>query len=247
MSRFVWAMLLFVMFNGIFPASASTISESAENREIAAEDLDKPVASQSANSAKDMSEGAWAGPNGVHRWLKFGKYLWRVLNVYDNEGQKVAFLLAEEEVAKRPFYPTMDDNDWKNSDIKKWLNGDFYDSAFTEGEKSAILTTNYRYGGEYEGNNKTDSSKIFLLSVEEAMDDEYFAHDDDRHHASWWWLRSPGGNGTNAAIVCNVGKVYIYGFYAYLHGGVRPALSLDLSSPIFKSPSSGNEILYKQP
>ena len=47
----------------------------------------------------------------------------------------------------------------------------------------------------------------------------------------WWWLRSPGGYCSNAAEVSNNGWVFRFGNYVYhYHGGVRPALHLNLSS-----------------
>ena len=51
-------------------------------------------------------------------------------------------------------------NDWKNSEIRQWLNGDFYNNAFSEQEKKNI--------------NSFNGDNVFLLSMEEAS--KYFAN-----------------------------------------------------------------------
>jgi hypothetical protein len=212
-----------------------------------------------AKSARDMEPGTWTGSGG-HRWLKFGNYTWRVLKVAVNKGRKEALLLAEEAVAKRPFNSNLGDgNDWKTSDIREWLKGYFCDSAFSESEKGAILTTYYRYGGHYDGSDKTDSSKIFLLSHDEARNSDYFDDDDDRSIGTWWWLRSPGYSGYYAVYVNSYGYGYDAVFSGYpthgitisegrvvSDGAVRPALIINLSSSIFTSSSSSSQykVLY---
>jgi len=50
-----------------------------------------------------------------------------------------------------------------------------------------------------------------------------------KHKSCWWWLRSPGGNCKSAACVYDDGGVNVSGFIVNnLHGGVRPALWLNL-------------------
>jgi hypothetical protein len=206
----------------------------------------------SAESAKDMELGMWTGPGG-HRWVKFGNHTWRVLKVAVNEGRKEALLLAEEAVALMPFHRSKSsDNDWKTSDIRKWLNEDFYYSVFSKSEQDAILTAHYRYGGQNEGSDKTDSSKIFLLGTDEARNGDFFENDDDRTTTfdgkTWaWWLRSPGDIYCLAAHVRYHGEVHpgnsSDGFVFY-ERPVRPALIINLSSPIFTSSSSEYETLY---
>jgi hypothetical protein len=210
------------------------------------------VTPAAAESAKDMEPGVWTGSGG-HRWIRFGKYTWRVLKVAVNKGRKEALLLAEDAVEKRPFNRNRrDGNDWKTSDIREWLNDDFYRGAFSEGERGAILTAYYRYGGRYAGSERTDSSKIFLLSANEAINRDFFDGQDDRvtrwDGQRWkWWLRSPGDFDDNAALVGDNGEVYISGpLYVISERVIRPALILNLSSSIFTSSSSQYEVLYGQ-
>jgi hypothetical protein len=202
-----------------------------------------------SGDAKDMEPGTWTGSGG-HRRIRFGKYTWRVLKVAVNKGEKEALLLAEDAVAHMPFNKNgSDGNDWKTSDIKRWLNDEFYQNAFNDSERDAILTTRYRYGGKHEGSDKTDSSRIFLLSADEARNGDFFDDDDDRilrgDGINWgWWLRSPGVYDYSAAGVDYDGEVG-GGGYDYIvdrEGAVRPALIVSLSSPIFTSSSYKYEI-----
>ena len=73
---------------------------------------------------------------------------WRILDKKDG----TALLIAEKIVDLIQF-SSENDNDWERSDIKKWLNTDFADTAFSEQEKALI-----------EG---SVSGRVLLLSLEE--------------------------------------------------------------------------------
>jgi len=136
---------------------------------------------------------------------------------------------------------------WENCTLRKWLNGEFLSSTFSEDEQKMILSSqiinaeNNKYK-TYAGNNTND--KVFLLSIDEAK--KYFSSDsamaasstkyakargantygDD--DSSWWWLRSPGFNSMRAAAVGSDG-VDDYGRHVDLSSGdVRPALWINL-------------------
>ena len=136
---------------------------------------------------------------------------------------------------------------WETSDIRRWLNNDFYTTAFNDIEQrkvadTLVRTENNPKWGTVGGNNTED--KVFLLSIEEA--ESLFINDEERRTTatkyaekagvymddegySWWWLRSPGFHSICAAILDYRGWVHEDGFcvdcYAY---GVRPALWLNL-------------------
>ena len=124
-----------------------------------------------------------------------------------------------------------DKNIWANCWLKKWLNEEFYDTAFTSNEQKAIADTDVAIG------------KIFLLSVEEAK--TYFESDIVRQSsptayayrntlASYggrvkgkclWWLRSPGKINHSAAFVAKSGSVNTSGDLVGMGNyGVRPAM-----------------------
>ena len=137
---------------------------------------------------------------------------------------------------------------WEESDIRAWLNDEFYNTAFSESERSEIETTyvvnddNAEYGTD--GGNDT-SDKIFLLSIAEA--EEYFSSDEAReceptkyavaegayensdNGNCWLWLRSPGYYTYNAAVINTYGVVNDYGINVnYSSLAVRPALWINL-------------------
>lgn len=181
--------------------------------------------------------------------------IWRVLEVTENDaeasGCTTALLLAEESVGSRQFHTTWNsggDNDWNTSDIKAWLNNEIctknsndytsngFMSRFSDDEKGSIVTANYTYGGNYTGSGTTGSSKVFLLSVNEASKSDYFAGDADRAIGDYWWLRSPGNYRPNAAGVNDDGYVLANGYYVDIYSvAVRPALKINLASDIFTS------------
>jgi hypothetical protein len=200
--------------------------------------------------AKDMKPDTWTGEEG-RRWVKFGNYTWRVLNVAVYTRRKEALLLTEEPVAERAF-DSRGYGDWIHSDIRKWLNEDFYNSAFSESERDAILIAHYYLGGlrvtASRVNKQTDSTKIFLLSLDEV--ENYFVDYNDRvtrlgNVTCWWWLRSPGLFSGIPMLVNNDGNYMDNALIQVTDPyGIRPALFINLSHPIFTSPSSKYETLY---
>ena len=145
---------------------------------------------------------------------------WRVLDIHDGK----ALILSEYLLDTSVYYYDMADVTWETSSLRKWLNGTFYDAAFSESEKSLIQTVTIKnpdnpvYGTP--GGNDTED-KVFCLSLEEAQ--LYFKDANDRmtaptdyaisHGAAlsndrmldngmktgWWWLRSPASSSNRAA------------------------------------------------
>jgi hypothetical protein len=201
--------------------------------------------------AKNLRGGHWTEQ---HRYIAFGEYdgkpiIWRILETGEtDQGEPAAFLLADGYFEKNTaFNRDMDDgNDWNSSDIKRWLNDDFYHAAFSKKEQRAILNCTYYYGGKHKGSSRTGTSKVFLLSMDDAENQKFFANTADRAIEEYWWLRSPGVEGHLAAYVLYSGVVVDFGQgitvnYLYV---VRPALKINLASSIFTSSASKYEILY---
>ncbi len=117
--------------------------------------------------------------------------------VLEKENGK-AFLITKNSVANRQFnnaeYQTAYvDKTWEYSDIRRWLNDDFYEEAFSDEEKQCIAVsniTNFCYSGEAEDGRNTND-RIFLLSVGEA---EAYRHLKcvGMFTGPKCWLRSPG-------------------------------------------------------
>lgn len=86
---------------------------------------------------------------------------WRVLQHSDEE----LFLLSEYILDCRRYHCEDADISWHDCDLRKWLNGEFYNTAFNGSEKRLIKTTLCTDNGE--GSADTED-KVFLLSVPEA-------------------------------------------------------------------------------
>ena len=168
--------------------------------------------------------------------------------VMKNEGNQV-LLLSKYVLDAKSYNEEWEDVTWETSDIRQWLNNEFYTAAFNKSEKAKIQTSliknedNSEHGTS--GGNDTED-KVFLLSEKEA--ETLFSNDDERiakateyaeksgvyvneEKAAYWWLRSPGDSGDDAAGVRSYGWVYRDGNYVDdSSGGVRPALHLNLQS-----------------
>ncbi|MCL1809134.1 MAG: InlB B-repeat-containing protein [Clostridiales bacterium] len=214
----------------------------------------------SADDTPDIyAIGTWAGkganPGDGHRHITMGSYnghdlTWRVLDVYVSDGtdgntagNKTALLVLDNLLrttagnAERRLFDssvTYSGNWARPSDLKAFLNSEFYNTAFSSDEQEVIITANYNIGGPFGagyGFPTTDSSKVFLLSVEEASNTAYFADEADRDIAhDTWWLRSPGDFDSWACVV-KYGMVYFDGTPVDDVGvGVCPALKINLKS-----------------
>ena len=176
---------------------------------------------------------------------------WRVM-------QKVAgtraLLLAD-----KGLYPMRFDDDsgrWKESEIREWLNGTFYEEAFTSEEKSKIISSSIVTESSYKSSvSYTTADKIFLLSRAQAAEffpkqcdcvvypteyakangakacDEEWCHYYDCGEAGFnggdWWLRSPS-SGERSAVSASYDGLIHDGYSVAANEGyvARPALWL---------------------
>ena len=138
-------------------------------------------------------------------------------------------------------------NDYTMSSIRDWLNYDFYETAFTEGQKAKIKTTVLQSeidppaGGERCAVDIND--KILLLSFKEIRDAECLSPDDENTKyvpgtdyakcqglsggdTSEWWLRTPNSDTLSAGA-----SFWGYSIVNSTNVGVRPACYVtDLNS-----------------
>ena len=169
--------------------------------------------------------------------------------VMKNEGNQV-LLLSKYVLDAKPYNnEEWGDVTWETSDIRQWLNNEFYTTAFNKAEKAKIQTSliknedNSEHGTS--GGNDTED-KVFLLSEKEA--ETLFSNDEERiakateyaeksgvyvneEKAVLWWLRSPGCSRDYAAEVSYYGWINRSGCDVNSYDvGVRPALHLNLQS-----------------
>lgn len=125
------------------------------------------------NSGYTFSDGS-SVTDGATYYFKVEPIRWRILS----EDGGSAFILADGILANKAYDAGTSGNNYKNSDIRAWLNGEFLNAAFGEIAQSLIETTEVDnsaystgYGNQYACENTFD--KVFLLSYREATDSAY--------------------------------------------------------------------------
>lgn len=170
---------------------------------------------------------------------------WKVLAVNDNR----VLLISRYALEAKTYNNSGEDITWEKCTLRKWLNEDFYNTAFNEDEKTKIIEVknsnpdNPKF--DIDGGNDT-WDKIFLLTIEETnkyipalqCKPTYHAYQNgvfyNDVHKPCCWLRSPGSNSKNAAVVYDavtghdVGYVYNQGSYVSNYTvAVRPVFWLN--------------------
>lgn len=129
-------------------------------------------------------------------WFKYEPVKWRILE--ENDGK--AFLMSDTALYSREMsgifsynHKKITEDNWyyycnyAASDLRKWLNGSFYNDAFSDGQKDMIAVTTVSNGKDsYLGDDyalywcEDTEDKVFLLSEKEATDAKYgFAAGED--------------------------------------------------------------------
>jgi len=104
--------------------------------------------------------------------IQLGGFNWLVLDIQDSN----ALVISEQVLLQRQWHYEQRALLWEDSDMRQYLNGEFFDNTFTEEEKAFIVETrvvnniNPWYGTAGAGNDTMD--RVFLLSVEEVV--QYF-------------------------------------------------------------------------
>ena len=173
---------------------------------------------------------------------------WLVLEVKDDK----ALLISKNGLDslrynQKPYLAHWERVVWEKSDIRKWLNKDFYNTAFSDEEKKQILKTVVKngftkYSGIDGGADTVDN--VFLISIEEA--ESLFSGNNERvcfatpyatekgawteyNKSCWWWLRSPGEPLEYAAHIFINGEIHVYGNRLSGSGGtIRPSIWINL-------------------
>ena len=160
-------------------------------------------------------------------------------------------------------------NNYAESSLRKWLNDDFYNTAFTAAQQNRILPTtldNSAYDPSCSAyDSETTTDKIFLLSYSDTLNSSYgfsssatdsstrqtqssdYAKcqglyvESSMNECSDWWLRSAGNVSHSACRVGCDGWVYDgWQNVFFTCIGVRPALKLNLKSPEYKTIEYGS-------
>ena len=203
-----------------------------------------------------FAEGTTADMAAVGDILTFGRYEqdnnpangpepieWIVLETF---ADGILVFISRYALDCRPYHSSYTEVSWETSDLRKWLNEDFYSEAFSQSEQGEILTTtatnkdNPVTGAKGCGDTY---DKVFLPDIEYAgsvinKKDMTCAPTelavsrgaDNGGGTCWWWLRSAGGSWYYAAYVDKNGSVIDYGdTVTYDTFGVRPMIAVKIA------------------
>jgi hypothetical protein len=159
-------------------------------------------------------------------------------NVLDKDSKSL-MLISTYFVAQMPYHNEVKDITWEKSDIRKWLNDDFYNEAFSDEDKKLIQETKVvnkkNSSFDTKGGNDTKDN-VYLLSLDEAFD--YYMENGERITTLkdgtivWWWLRSPGFEAIDAANIGDYGIINKAGHKVFdessKKGGIRPVIHVKL-------------------
>ena len=174
--------------------------------------------------AEEKDELAAISDSQVGDVVAFGRYTWYVTDKTDD----ICTLLCQGPVAEKAYNDNGTDITWENCSLRRWLNEDFYNSKFSDGEKASIITTHNTFTDadssyEMDCGNDTDD-KVYLFSYSESNS----VSDDVRECGLDWWLRSPGQKQDRAVFI--LGKAAnLMGTVVDQSRGVRPAIRVRYS------------------
>lgn len=191
-----------------------------------------------AGAAEENGQGTASGADfRVGEYVRYGAYPqtadgadrtpieWLVL---ENDGES-ALLISRCALDRQPYHNTYANTTWEGCSLRAWLNGEFYEQAFSADERERILQTTVSAdrNPSYSSNPGRDTTDcVFILSLDEA--NRSFANDAaracaptdyalqrgaltsdvnqaDGRMACWFWLRTPGHRGSYTALVGSAG------------------------------------------
>lgn len=129
--------------------------------------------------------------------IPFGVYEWRVLDIQNNS----ALIITEEVIERRPYHKTLIDITWADCDMRKYLNGEFYDK-FSKEEKSRIITViNKTPDNPWFGTNGGEDTEdnIFNLTFEDVVckyfgDSSALLYNRGKNQDYWFQRKDPNNN-----------------------------------------------------
>ena len=168
---------------------------------------------------------------------------WIVLEVRGD----VALCVSKLGLDAKPYHSKIEAVTWEKCELRRWLNDEFLNTAFTQAEQMQLETITVSADKNPDhptGTGKDTQDKVFLLSVNEV--NTYLSDDNVsrcaasrmtrengvktfQEGACRYWLRTPESNQRKAAFVNGSGKVTSKGETVnYEFNAVRPAIMLNL-------------------
>lgn len=167
--------------------------------------------------------------------IKFGSYDWNILDVNNDK----ILLITEEIVEQRDYHNKNVDITWKDSELRKYLNNEFYNRFSDEVKAKIVEVVNNNLDNPWYGISGGEDTldKVFILSLDEVVtkyfgdsskildnrkpNQRYWFQSKDENNVKrrakflktpwWWWVRTPGKNNRFAVYIHGDGNVGIQG------------------------------------
>ncbi len=195
--------------------------------------------------------------SGTEYWFKCEPITWKILTSSNGTYSLVSTKLLDAHRYNEFYTGTKNGyyaNNYMNSEIRSWLNGDFLNTAFNL--DSSLIQTTLVDNSASTTNSSSNSyacantnDKVYLLSYKDYSNTTYFADysartckttDYARANGIWYstsssylyngyyWTRSPYSDDSDRAWYVDGGGYLDYRYVIYSNGGVRPALTIKL-------------------
>jgi hypothetical protein len=176
--------------------------------------------------------------------------------VLAREGSRM-LVVSKYGLDSRQFNSERADVNWETCTLRDWLNGPFWEEAFSPEEQAMIQTVTV----SADNNPQFDTSpvrntmdQVFLFSIPEvklylhssearkcvptayALAQGAGTMNDYKGLSCWWWLRSPGDDTDNASCILagtsetSAGDIFYYGLRVDNFGAIRPAMWIKLDA-----------------
>lgn len=231
----------------------------------------RPILTYIENSAENSEQDDNGYFTDIVYWFKYEPIKWLVLD--PAEGLILSEIVLDSQVFNNVVVKERDENyledenwieeykyysgssyanDYSQSDIREWLNNDFYDMAFTTEEKAEIYeTVNYNLCENPRYTNATTTDNVFLLTYDDMYNTEYgFTSEEDvygyrtinREPQSSDYAKCQGVEvnfyNSTSPYMTRTAAVFSDRFYVggigtsveYSSYGIRPSLQVDLNS-----------------
>lgn len=196
-----------------------------------------------ANAGKKIGDEIEFGKFYKDNASKMEPLKWVVLDVTPNS----YLVITKECIMGKNFNEEQNNTDWEQCSLRKWLNNDFYNLAFSSEEQKYIINTEITNEdgffsiGMKPNKLSNTNDRIFILSVNEAR--ILFKNDESRQAKvtkyaaetgadfdyiegrGRWWLRTTNKNLNFAYAILFLGRVSEFPFYVNDgDGAIRPVM-----------------------
>lgn len=183
--------------------------------------------------------------------ISLNGYSWLVLHIQNN----TALMITEHIIEQRAYHDKSGDTTWADCELRKYLNGAFYETFSGTDQAKIVSVTNKNLDNPWYGSKGGEDTQdnIFLLSVEDVVckyfgdssnllfnpgkNQKYWFQRKDKNNSKrkasydgygwWWWLRTPGRANNRVVYIWDDGNIGIQGngTFKYSSNTVHPLTS----------------------